>query len=341
MFLNIIWIIPAILFSYRFWREPRSLWTGHLFTFTMLMFLATIAGLSIVSVEQYINQRWAIGVALAFLALIPLSIALSTIYLLFNGRQMIVYEGRRLANLLSLLYGLAVILAFALHFLPTHPVIRWISGALDFTVFYGSFLYLSHWLYSIFYNNWPLGYEPDYIIVLGSGLIGDKVPPLLAQRLDKAYTVYENYDRKPTIIVSGGQGSDEVIPEGLAMARYLENKGIDRDKLLMEQESRTTFENLTFSRKLMEDKDAKVLVVTNSFHALRAGIYMKRIKMKGRSIGSRTAAYFMPSALIREDIALAKMFWKTHAILLSLIIFPSIIGFAIDGIHWILTHLPK
>ena len=335
MILHIFWLVPALLFAFRFWREPRSLFTGHLFSLSLLMFLLTLAGLAITAIEQHIDQSWAIKLALLFLALIPISILASTLYLLFNGRQMMVYEGRRLANLLSLLYGLAVILSITLHFLPSHSLIRWISTGLDLAIFYGSFLYISHWLYSMFYNKWPLGYEPDFIIVLGSGLIGEKVPPLLAQRLDKAVSVYEKFEQRPKLIVSGGQGNDEVIPEALAMARYLYSKNIPTDDILIERESRTTFENLTFSRELMEDKDATVLVVTNSFHALRAGIYMRRIKMKGRSIGSRTAAYFMPSALLRENIALTKMFWKVHLILGILLFSPAIIEIMMPVISWL------
>ena len=51
------------------------------------------------------------------------------------------------------------------------------------------------------------------------------------------------------------------------------------------------FENLTFSKRILEEEvlGKRVLVVTNSFHALRAGVFMRRLKIPGRSIGSRTA----------------------------------------------------
>jgi len=64
----------------------------------------------------------------------------------------------------------------------------------------------------------------ETIIILGAGLFGDKVPPLLAQRLDKGLAIYEKFNRKPVIIVSGGQGDDEWISEAKAMAGYLLSK---------------------------------------------------------------------------------------------------------------------
>ncbi len=68
----------------------------------------------------------------------------------------------------------------------------------------------------------PVRKEPDAIIILGSGLIGDKVPPLLAQRLDKGKAIYEKFLGRSKLIVSGGQGSDELIAEAEAMARILD-----------------------------------------------------------------------------------------------------------------------
>lgn len=80
----------------------------------------------------------------------------------------------------------------------------------DFALFYSTFLYLSYVLYGTFCNYFPVRKEPDAIIVLGSGLIGDKVPPLLGQRLTKAKTIYEQFEGRPKLIVSGEQGANEL-----------------------------------------------------------------------------------------------------------------------------------
>lgn len=299
------------------------------FFITFILFVAIVAGFFVVQLSLW-DRQTAIIILIGGLLLIPLSVVLSTVYLLFNGKQMMIFEGRRLANLLSLFYGLGILLTLALHFLSHYFIIAKLAELLDNLLIYGSFLYLSYVIYGLFYNLFPLTYQPDYIIVLGSGLIGDKVPPLLAQRLDKGLFYYEKFGKQPTIIVSGGQGSDENISEAKAMSHYLLDKGLPANKLLLEQESTTTLENLTFSEKLIGEKQEttpRFLVVTNSFHSLRAGIYMRKLGLKGRSVGSKTALYYLPSAWIRESVGLVVMYWKWHAVIIGLNILSWISSF--------------
>ncbi|MBP2623197.1 YdcF family protein [Streptococcus oricebi] len=326
MILHLFWIIPLCLFFISFLYEPRRMLNAYLLIYSLGMLAIALVGFSIVNIEQALNQQVALFFLLLVAILIPISVILSMIYLIFNGRQMISLEGHRLANLLSLFYGLAIALTLGLHLLPQRLgfPLNSLLFFFDFLLLYGSFLYLSHIFYSAFYNAWPIRKEPDYIIVLGSGLLGDKVPPLLAQRLDKGQLLYQKFGQRPQIIVSGGQGPDEKVAEASAMAAYLLEKGVPSEDILLEKQSKTTQENLIFSKTLMK-KDSQVLVVTNSFHALRAGIYMKRLGLKGRSVGSKTALYYLPSALIRENMGLFVMYWKWHASLLILFLLPQLI----------------
>ncbi|WP_162689869.1 YdcF family protein, partial [Escherichia coli] len=127
--------------------------------------------------------------------------------------------------------------------------------------------------YGTFCNLFPVRKEPDAIIILGSGLIGDKVPPLLAQRLEKGKAIYEQFKERPKLIVSGGQGSDELIAEAVAMAIYLMEHGVPEDAILIENRSRTTIELLACSKRSLEEQEPvkRVLVEKNSFLAQRAG----------------------------------------------------------------------
>ncbi|MBF0787369.1 MULTISPECIES: YdcF family protein [unclassified Streptococcus] len=329
MILHLVWLIPALLLIALVLIEPRRLINAYLFLIVFILFAFTIAGFFVVQLSLW-DKQTAIIFLIGGLLLIPLSVILSTIYLLFNGRQMMTFEGRRLANLLSLFYGLTILITLALHFLNHYFLIGKITELLDSLLIYGSFIYLSYIAYGLFYNLFPLTYQPDYIIILGSGLMGDKVPPLLAQRLDKGFFYYEKFGKQPTIIVSGGQGKDEAISEAEAMSRYLLDKGLASDKLLLEKQSTTTLENLTFSRNLIgesPDTRPRFLVVTNSFHSLRAGIYMRKLKLKGRSVGSKTALYYLPSAWIRETAGLFLMYWKWHAIIIGITILSWIRSF--------------
>ncbi|BAN62023.1 hypothetical protein ANG_1553 [Streptococcus anginosus subsp. whileyi MAS624] len=288
----------------------------------LILFAAIVSGLFVIHMEQLVNRNLAMLSLLILALFIPLSVIISTIYLIFNGRQMMTFEGRRLANLLSLFYGLAIALSLALtfffpHFIFLHKILSLTNGLL----IYGSYLYVTYILYGFVYNVLPVIKHPDYIIILGSGLIGDKVPPLLAQRLEKGKMRYEKFNHTPKIVVSGGQGTDETLTEADAMAQYLRQAGISEEDIIVERQSTTTLENLRFSKVILDEKREKnyrCLVVTNSFHSLRAGIYMRKLGLKGRSIGSRTALYFLPSAWIRETLGLIMLYWKWHAVFLGL-----------------------
>ncbi len=321
MVLHLVWFLPALLFFILFYIEPRRLFNAYLLSIVLILFSAIVSGLFVIHMEQLANRNLTMLSLLILALFIPLSVIISTIYLIFNGRQMITFEGRRLANLLSLFYGLAIALSLALtfffpHFIFLHKTLSLTNGLL----IYGSYLYVTYILYGFVYNVLPVIKHPDYIIILGSGLIGDKVPPLLAQRLEKGKMMYEKFNHTPKIVVSGGQGTDETLTEADAMAQYLRRSGISKEDVIVERQSTTTLENLRFSKAILDEKREKnyrCLVVTNSFHSLRAGIYMRKLGLKGRSIGSRTALYFLPSAWIRETIGLIVLYWKWHAIFLG------------------------
>ncbi|MFQ7337065.1 MAG: YdcF family protein [Roseburia faecis] len=108
----------------------------------------------------------------------------------------------------------------------------------------------------------------DYIIVLGAQVRKDDPSPVLKYRLDKAVE-YLNENPDTVCIVSGGQGSNEPWSEAEGMARYLQEKGIDTARILTEDQSQTTGQNITNSKKLMKE-GASVGIVTNNFHVFRA-----------------------------------------------------------------------
>ncbi len=109
----------------------------------------------------------------------------------------------------------------------------------------------------------------DYIIVLGAKVNRNKVPSKpLYWRIDAA----EKYlrDNRDTIaILSGGQGADEPISEAQCMFNELTKRGIAPERLILEDKSTSTNENIRFSLKLMSE-DAKFGVVSNNFHVYRA-----------------------------------------------------------------------
>lgn len=117
-------------------------------------------------------------------------------------------------------------------------------------------------------------YDEDAVIVLGCSVIGDRISSPLRYRLD---TAYEYYQKNPDalIVVSGGQGPQENLPEGEAMYNYLVERGIPSDSILVEDKATSTNENYRYSKEILDDyfkgQPYRCVYVTNRFHCYRAG----------------------------------------------------------------------
>lgn len=115
----------------------------------------------------------------------------------------------------------------------------------------------------------------DYVIVLGAGLVGETPSNPLRARITEAYT-YAINNPDTVIVASGGQGFGESISEAECIKRELVKKGIDENRIILENKSTSTIENLRFSKPLIGDDDASVGIITNSFHEYRAMMIAKK-----------------------------------------------------------------
>ena len=103
-------------------------------------------------------------------------------------------------------------------------------------------------------------------------------------------------------MLSGGQGRGEAISEAECMYRYLTERGIDGRRLLLEDASVNTEENLRFSGELLEEHglSGDITIVTSEFHAYRAHKTAERLGMKSYSTPSRTFFLYLPTYYVRE-----------------------------------------
>lgn len=112
------------------------------------------------------------------------------------------------------------------------------------------------------------------------------------------------------------------------MGTYLEGKGVEPDRIVLEGKSNTTRENMAFSREVIEKhagKDASELKVgfcTTNYHVFRGYVCAHQAGMAVEGMGSKTRAYFWPNAFLREFIGLLASQWK---MILQTYLFISII----------------
>jgi len=137
------------------------------------------------------------------------------------------------------------------------------------------------------------------VIVLGAKVREDGPSLILARRLDAA-AAYLKVNPGAICIVSGGQGPDEPTTEAYAMRKYLiERHGIEPERIIQEDKSSNTAENLSFSRALLGDQ-TRAAVVTDSFHQLRASIYAGKAGLETYSILSFTPPGLLPAYWVRD-----------------------------------------
>ena len=146
----------------------------------------------------------------------------------------------------------------------------------------------------------------DCLVVLGAGLRPDGTPSeSLRLRLDAA-CAYLADNPETTCIVSGGQGLGETRTEADAMFDYLIEQGVSQDRIVREDRSSTTAENILFSRELLAP-GASAGVVTNNFHLYRALRIAEKNGLSGaHGLAAPSNALYLPHAMLRECAAIVK-----------------------------------
>ncbi len=170
-------------------------------------------------------------------------------------------------------------------------------------------------------------YDKDFILILGCWFRKDgSLPPLLRGRVDKAIAFWhqqkETTGKEAFLIPSGGQGPDESMPEAEAMRRYLLSQHIPDDLILPETRSKNTFENMAFSRDIIQriNPDGNVIFATTNYHVFRSGLWAANANLKAEGIGSSTKWWYWPNAFMRECIGLLQRQWKRELLYLIVLI---------------------
>ncbi|WP_304470919.1 YdcF family protein, partial [uncultured Faecalibaculum sp.] len=258
IFATIMLLLSILWFSLVMIREPRTLWSGASFLFLLLQSAIWLMAVLFMNSERIMANR--LMMLLLTLALLVVMVLIAVFPVAFigvffwEGIKNIRREGLRPANALSLLFAAGLVIytlvwplfmtqirdvwVFALSVILSLAVM-WLLGI--FAVFcFSALLNLVH-----VKKNRGL----DQVVVLGSGLMGDQLTPLLKSRVDRGIQVM---DRNPgsLLILSGGQGSGEELPEGQAMAAYALEQGVDPERIRVEDKSLNTEQNLLYSSQL-------------------------------------------------------------------------------------------
>lgn len=143
--------------------------------------------------------------------------------------------------------------------------------------------------------------ENTTVVVLGCKVKNGRPSLMLQRRLETAYN-YLSEHKSVYAVVSGGKGDDESISEAQCMKEWLVAQGIEPERILMEDKSVNTEENLRFSKKIIIENclPETITIITDGYHQLRAEMIAEKLGISAYNISGKTSWYLIPTYWVRE-----------------------------------------
>ncbi len=323
MSLYFVWRRKELSKTNRYSYSYISTWSCQLYFLGILLIFVATSIISLVKLNyvdvQFVGTVTNIILLLFAVVSFPL-VFIFALVMAISNIALIRHEGKRLSNMLGIGAGIGLIVAVWIMVIFFAVFIMYGDDNATIAVLYS----VTNAFYTVFLS--VLGgsiisvaiagqhkpsMDKDYIIILGCAIRKDgTLYPLIQGRVDAAIDFWKKqkkYTGKTAVFVpSGGQGIDEIIPEGEAMKRYLLEQGIDEKYILAETKSTTTSENMRFSKELIDkiNPTAKIAFSTTNYHVMRSGILAGQEGVQAEGIGARTKWYFWPNALLREVVGM-------------------------------------
>lgn len=224
-------------------------------------------------------------------------------------------QGMDLGVLLPSIIGVGFIIwsqkpLYEKYLLRINPILRRITywGFLFFLLF---FIIIEGCIILGSVYNYHADVRPDYILVLGSAIKEDGSPTLALESRLKWSIDFAKQHPDAYIVVSGGQGKTEPMPEAHAMAKYLIDRGISSERIIIEDRSTSTMENFKFTKEIIGDRK-KIAFITNDFHVFRSTMLARRNGFEAYGYGTATPGIVLVNCYLREFFALVKSFIFDH-----------------------------
>ncbi|MCM3116813.1 YdcF family protein [Neobacillus sp. MER 74] len=161
------------------------------------------------------------------------------------------------------------------------------------------------------YSHKDVPKNADYLIVLGARVKGTVPSLAFASRINAAAD-YLKKNKNTIVIASGGKGPSEDISEAESIRRELVEQGISDARIILEDQSTDTYENINFSKRLIPKGERLGLVVTNNFHIYRAVSIARDYGLEVQGLPAETPWIAVPKSYSREYLAITKFYLKRY-----------------------------
>lgn len=148
------------------------------------------------------------------------------------------------------------------------------------------------------------GRRPRTVLVLGCEVRGLRPSPMLSARIDSAYD-YLTTHPEAVCVACGGMADDEIISEAQCIRDELVRRGIDPQRIYMEEKSENTAQNIAFAAEVIRQNGlpTDVAVASDYFHQYRPALYARQNGLQAQSLGCRSYRFLGPCYWAREVIA--------------------------------------
>ncbi|MBQ6374407.1 MAG: YdcF family protein [Clostridia bacterium] len=303
-----------------------ALLTGTLMAYVTFRHIADPAAFPMLSAYSEISRAsW------GFMAITAPMVLVFAVAMAVSNIALLRHEGACLKNLLGILTGVILTAGLGIGWIlyrqdaQASGILEAMRGVYATVFAYFECMMMGAILCGLMAARHKPAYDRDYIVILGCRFRRDgTLTPLLRGRVDAAIAFWKAQKdatgKEAVFIPSGGQGSDEVMPEAEAMRRYLISQGIPEKDIIDEACSRNTYQNMLFSKELIGTGDAKIAYATTNYHVFRSGVWASLAGLSAEGIGSRTIWWYWPNAFMRECLGLLNNRWRQELLgLLALI----------------------
>lgn len=158
--------------------------------------------------------------------------------------------------------------------------------------------------------DWARAGQADYAVVLGANVKTDGTASRIMRQRLRAAVEFMEKNPDAMVILSGGKGDDEPISEAECMYRTIVEMGADPSRLLLEENSVDTRDNLMFSWEIIESRggtEKAIAVITSEFHQRRAGYIGDALGIETCAVPAHTDQWFYRvNYTLREVFAFVK-----------------------------------
>lgn len=156
-------------------------------------------------------------------------------------------------------------------------------------------------LFKIIKNSRSTAKNENTVIVLGCRVKGSIPSKALVKRCLVARD-YMTKNKNAIAILSGGQGADEDISEAECMERILTSYGIEKERLIKEEKSTSTYENMLFSKQIINELNLSksIAIATSEYHMLRAKMYARKVGFVSSSLPAKSIPILRVAYFTRE-----------------------------------------